>query len=111
MWEMFLEFCVIPWKKMLYLILSKTMRPHSLVSFNNSSGKNKLQRSARLRPRDMTMFDIRFNLACDEIFLLVIVGAKSDPRFCIKPIYAGLYHEGDCITMQKLQIHWCYLNK
>ena len=51
-----------------------------LVSFNNGSGEDILQRSAGSRPRNMAMFGIRFNLACNEIFLLVICGAKSNSK-------------------------------
>ena len=57
---------------------------NSLVSFNNSSGKDILQRSAGLRPRNMTVFGIRFHLACNEIFLLVICGAKSNAKILHK---------------------------
>ena len=52
----------------------------SMVPFNNCSGKDILKRSARLSPRDMTMFGIRLNLACNKIFVLVIVGAKCDTK-------------------------------
>ena len=55
-----------------------------LVSFNNSSGKDILQRSAGSRPRNMAVFGIRFNLACNEIFLLVICGAKGNSKILHK---------------------------
>ena len=55
-----------------------------LMSFNNSSGKDILQRSAGSRPRNMAVFGIRFNLACNEIFLLVICGAKGDTKILHK---------------------------
>ena len=59
-----------------------------MVPFNNCPGKDILKRSARLSPRDLTMFGIRLNLACDEIFLLVIISAKCDTK---------ILHEADML--------------
>ena len=51
-------------------------------------GKDILKRSARMSPRDLTMFGVRLDLTCDKIFLLVTISTKCDTK---------ILHEADML--------------